>query len=174
MGKEVRGRLKKEGTYVSLWLIHVDVWQIPTWYCRAIILQLKINKFNYEKSFLFCSTVHAFLCIVLCLSIKVLIFFKCFLFLLMYSLKKNLRFPFDMCDCDSVRGSLSPERGDRKCFLVEHLIALSFGFGASCFSYLSDVIISANSTNLNIQTNWHSVVENASFWLVEVWREGLV
>ena len=88
MGKEVRGRLKKEGTYVSLWLIHVDVWQIPTWYCRAIILQLKKNKFNYEKSFLFCSTVHAFLCIVLCLSIKVLIFFKCFLFLLMYSLKK--------------------------------------------------------------------------------------
>ena len=30
-------------------LIHVDVWQKPTQYCKAIILQLKINKFNYEK-----------------------------------------------------------------------------------------------------------------------------
>ena len=30
-------------------LIHGDVWQKPTQYCKAIILQLKINKFNYEK-----------------------------------------------------------------------------------------------------------------------------
>ena len=37
---------------------------------------------------------------------------------------------------------------------MEHLIALSFGFGASCFSYLSDVTISTNSTNLSIQTNY--------------------
>ena len=29
------------------WLIHVDIWQKPTCYCKAIILQLKINKFNY-------------------------------------------------------------------------------------------------------------------------------
>ena len=26
------------------WLIHVDIWQKPTQYCKAIILQLKINK----------------------------------------------------------------------------------------------------------------------------------
>ena len=32
-----------------LWLIHVDVWQKPTQYCKAIILQLKINKFKKKK-----------------------------------------------------------------------------------------------------------------------------
>ena len=36
------GKFTKEGTYVHLWLIHV-VWQKPTQYCKAIILQLKIN-----------------------------------------------------------------------------------------------------------------------------------
>jgi len=44
-GREVNG----EGTYVYLWLIHVDVWQKPTNYCKAIILQLKINKFEREQ-----------------------------------------------------------------------------------------------------------------------------
>ena len=44
MGREVGGRFKREGTYVYLWLIHVDVCQKPTQYCRAIILQLKINE----------------------------------------------------------------------------------------------------------------------------------
>ena len=34
---------------VSLWLIHVDMWQKPTQYCKAIILQLKINKFKQNK-----------------------------------------------------------------------------------------------------------------------------
>ena len=29
------------GTYVYSWLIHVAVWQKPTQYCKAIILQLK-------------------------------------------------------------------------------------------------------------------------------------
>ena len=38
-----------EGTYVYLWLVHVDVWQKGTQYCREIILQLKINKFNCRK-----------------------------------------------------------------------------------------------------------------------------
>ena len=33
----------REGTWVYLWLIHVDVWQKPIQYCKAIILQLKIN-----------------------------------------------------------------------------------------------------------------------------------
>ena len=43
------GKFKREGTYVHPWLIHVDVWQKPTQYCKAMILQLKINKFNYLK-----------------------------------------------------------------------------------------------------------------------------
>ena len=34
----------REGTYVYLWLIHVDVWQKPTQYYKAIILRLKIKK----------------------------------------------------------------------------------------------------------------------------------
>ena len=38
------GRFKREGTYVYLWLIDVDVWQKPTQYCKAIILQLKMLK----------------------------------------------------------------------------------------------------------------------------------
>ena len=38
---EVEGRFKKEGTYVYLWLIHVDVWQKPTQYCKAVILPEK-------------------------------------------------------------------------------------------------------------------------------------
>ena len=29
---------KREGTYVYLWLIHIDVWQKPTQYCKEIIL----------------------------------------------------------------------------------------------------------------------------------------
>ena len=37
------GRGFKEGTYVYLCLIHVDVWQKPTQHYKAIILQLKIN-----------------------------------------------------------------------------------------------------------------------------------
>ena len=35
---------KREGTDVHLWLIHIDEWQKPTQYGKAIILQLKINK----------------------------------------------------------------------------------------------------------------------------------
>ena len=49
MGWEVGGKFKREGTYVYLWLIHVDVWQKPTHYCKAITLQLKINKFKFKK-----------------------------------------------------------------------------------------------------------------------------
>ena len=37
------GRFKREGTYVCLWLVHVDVWQKPTQDCNIIILQLKIK-----------------------------------------------------------------------------------------------------------------------------------
>ena len=46
---ELGGRFKREGTYVYLWLIHVDVWHKPTQYCKAIILQLKINKFQKAR-----------------------------------------------------------------------------------------------------------------------------
>ena len=46
MGWEVGERLKREGTYVYLWPIHVGIWQKPTQYCKAIILQLRINKFK--------------------------------------------------------------------------------------------------------------------------------
>ena len=40
---EVGGRFRREGTYIYLWVIHVDTLQKPTQYCKAIILQLKIN-----------------------------------------------------------------------------------------------------------------------------------
>ena len=54
---EVGGKVKKEGTYVHLWLIHVDVEQKSTQHCKAIILQLKKNilvskiyeKYNLEQ-----------------------------------------------------------------------------------------------------------------------------
>ena len=46
--REVGGRFKREGIYVYLWLIHVNVWQKPTQFFKAIILQFK--KFlNNEK-----------------------------------------------------------------------------------------------------------------------------
>ena len=48
MGWEVGGRSKKDGTYVYLWLIHVDVWQKPTQYCKTIIIQLQINNFFFK------------------------------------------------------------------------------------------------------------------------------
>ena len=44
MGREAGERFKGEGTCVYLWLIHADVWQKPTQYHKAIILQLKIIK----------------------------------------------------------------------------------------------------------------------------------
>ena len=43
MGWEVGGRLRREEARLYLWLLHVDVWQKPIQYCKAIILQLKIN-----------------------------------------------------------------------------------------------------------------------------------
>ena len=53
MGREVAGRFKREGTWVNLWLIHVDVWQKPLQYCKAIIFQLKIIFFFFEKELSF-------------------------------------------------------------------------------------------------------------------------
>ena len=49
MGSEVGGRFKREGTYVHLWLIHVDVWEKPTQYCKAVIFLLKIDKLKNMK-----------------------------------------------------------------------------------------------------------------------------
>ena len=40
----VGGKGKREGTYVYLWLIHVDGCQKPTQHCKAIILQLNFLK----------------------------------------------------------------------------------------------------------------------------------
>ena len=51
MGWEVRGRFKREGSYVCLWLIHVDVQQKPTQHCKAIILQSKIVREKRYCSF---------------------------------------------------------------------------------------------------------------------------
>ena len=45
MGMGVGEKVKREETSVSLWLIHADVWQKSTQYCKAIILQLKISIF---------------------------------------------------------------------------------------------------------------------------------
>ena len=39
----VSERLKREETYVYLQLIYIVIWQKPTQYFKAIILQLKIN-----------------------------------------------------------------------------------------------------------------------------------
>ena len=41
MGWKMGRVLRREGTCVYLWLIHVDVWQKPTQYYKAIVLQLK-------------------------------------------------------------------------------------------------------------------------------------
>ena len=41
MWREMGGRFGREGTWVHLWLILVDVWQKTTRFCKAIILQLK-------------------------------------------------------------------------------------------------------------------------------------
>ena len=45
---EVGGSFLREGTYVYLWLIHVNIWQKPIQYCKAIILQSKIS--NQKRS----------------------------------------------------------------------------------------------------------------------------
>ena len=42
IGKEVGRWFEREGTYVYLWLIYVDVCQKPSQYGKVIILQLKI------------------------------------------------------------------------------------------------------------------------------------
>ena len=38
-GKGGGGGLHKWGAHIYVWLIHVDVWQKPSQYCKVIILQ---------------------------------------------------------------------------------------------------------------------------------------
>jgi len=40
------GGFRRARICIYLWLIHVDVRQKSTEYCKAIILQLKINKYK--------------------------------------------------------------------------------------------------------------------------------
>ena len=49
MGREMGGRFKRQGIDVYLWLIHVEVGQKTTKFCKSIILQLK------KKNILICS-----------------------------------------------------------------------------------------------------------------------
>ena len=42
-------RFKREGIYVNLWLIHVEVWQKTTKFCKAIILQKNKKKNEYTE-----------------------------------------------------------------------------------------------------------------------------
>ena len=46
-GSEMGGRFKRKEMYVYLWLIHAEVWQKTTKFCKAIILQLK-NKLTFK------------------------------------------------------------------------------------------------------------------------------
>jgi len=48
----VGGSFKREGIFIYLWVIHVAVWQKPAQYCKAIILQLKINIKKKERKVL--------------------------------------------------------------------------------------------------------------------------
>ena len=51
MGWGGRWEALREGTGVYLWQIHVDVWQKPTQYGKAITFQLKINKLKKTLHF---------------------------------------------------------------------------------------------------------------------------
>ena len=44
---EMGGGFRRQGTYVYLWLIHVDVWQRLAQYCRAVVLLKKKKKKTY-------------------------------------------------------------------------------------------------------------------------------
>ena len=44
-GWDMGGEFIWERIYIFLWLIRVDTWEKPAQYCKAIILQIKINIF---------------------------------------------------------------------------------------------------------------------------------
>ena len=58
MGWEMGGGVRREGTYVYLWLIDADVWQRPTQYCKAIIFQLR-KKETIMSPFIFPLPTHS-------------------------------------------------------------------------------------------------------------------
>ena len=40
---------KREGMYVELWLIHIDIWQKPTQYCKEIVDENgRLNKITLD------------------------------------------------------------------------------------------------------------------------------
>jgi len=41
---KMQGGFQREGTYLYPWLNHVNIWQRPIQYCKAIIFQLKCEK----------------------------------------------------------------------------------------------------------------------------------
>ena len=49
MGRKMGRRFKREGTYVYLWLSHIDIWQKTTKFCKEIILKIHIF-FKKESS----------------------------------------------------------------------------------------------------------------------------
>ena len=49
MGWEIVVKFKREGTYVYLRLIHIEVWEKPTQHCKVIIFRLKIGFFKVNK-----------------------------------------------------------------------------------------------------------------------------
>ena len=51
-------KFKREGTYVYLWLIDVDVWQKPTQYYKTIIFQLKKKTLLISHISIFTTYIH--------------------------------------------------------------------------------------------------------------------
>lgn len=87
MGREV-GEAQRERTMCAPLADSCRVWQVQHTIVESI-LQLKINKYSL-KSFSFCSTVQQLflMCYLLCLSIKVLVFFEIFSVLALVLIKK--------------------------------------------------------------------------------------
>ena len=50
MGWDMGGKFQREKTYVYLWLIHIDILQKPSQYCKAIILQFKTKQISADVS----------------------------------------------------------------------------------------------------------------------------
>ena len=46
-GREVGRGLRREGTHVCLWPLHVSVWQKPSQYCNYPLI--KINKYFFKR-----------------------------------------------------------------------------------------------------------------------------
>ena len=61
------GAIAFSRTCVYLWLIHVNVWQKPEQYCKAIILQLKLNKLKKIRYINVSVCVCVCVCVCLCI-----------------------------------------------------------------------------------------------------------